>query len=61
MAVSVSVVTNSVPGFEFLITGPGLLTRAACDPAFEVWRKTDVFQGGCYTILIWFSVRFLEQ
>ena len=60
MAVSVSVVTNSVPGFEFLITGPGLLTRAACDPAFEVRRKTDVFQGGCYNILIWFSVRFFR-
>ena len=58
MAVSASVVTNSVPGFEFVIIGPGLLTRATRDPAFEVWRKTDVFQGGCYTILIWFSVRF---
>jgi len=45
MAVSVSVVTNSVPGFEFVIIGPGLLTRATCDPAFEVRRKTDVFQG----------------
>ncbi len=46
MAVSVSVVNNSVPGFEFVIIGPGLLTRATRDPAFEVRRKTDVFQGG---------------
>jgi hypothetical protein len=46
------VVINPVPRFEFLIIGPGLLTRATSDPAFEVRRKTDVFQGGCYTILI---------
>ena len=52
MAVSVSVVTHSVLGFEFVIICPGLLTRATRDPAFEVRRKTDVFQGGCYTILI---------
>ncbi len=49
MAVSASVVTNSVPGFEFVIIGPGLLTRATRDPAFEVRRKTDVFQGGGVT------------
>ena len=61
MTVSVSVVTHSVPGFEFVIIGPGLLTRATRDPAFEPQRKTDVFQGGRYTILIWFSVRFFEQ
>lgn len=58
MAVSVSVVINSVPGFEFVIIGPRLLTRATPDPAFEARRKTDVFQRVCYTILIWFSVRF---
>ena len=52
MAVSVSVVTHPALGFEFVIIGLGLLTRATCDPAFEVRRKTDVFQGGCYTILI---------
>jgi hypothetical protein len=44
MAVSVSVVTHPALGFEFVIIGPGLLTRATCDPAFEVRRKTDVFQ-----------------
>jgi hypothetical protein len=45
MAVSVSVVTHSMPGFEFVIIGLGLLTRATRDPAFEAWRKTEVFQG----------------
>jgi hypothetical protein len=44
MAVSVSVVTHSVLGFEFVIIGPGLLTRATPDPAFEPRGKTDVFQ-----------------
>ena len=46
MAVSVSVVTHSMLGFEFVIIGLGLLTRATRDPAFEAWRKTEVFQGG---------------
>jgi hypothetical protein len=61
MAVSVSVVTHSMPGFEFVIIGLGLLTRATRDLAFEPQRKTDVLKGGCYTILIWFSVRFFER
>jgi hypothetical protein len=46
MAVSVSVVTHSVLGFEFVIIGPGLLTRATRDLAFEPQRKTDVLKGG---------------
>jgi len=46
MAVSVSVVTHPAPGFEFVIIGLGLLTRATRDPAFEAWRKTEVFQVG---------------
>ncbi len=45
MAVSVSVVTHSVLGFEFVIICPGLLTRATRDPAFEPQRKTDVLKG----------------
>jgi len=45
MAVSVSVVTHSMPGFEFVIIGLGLLTRATRDPAFEPQRKTEVLKG----------------
>jgi hypothetical protein len=46
MAVSVSVVTHPALGFEFVMVSPRLLSRATPDPAFEAWRKTEVFQVG---------------